>query len=341
MVSSPPVRIDVFCHFFPARFLAERNRRAGSGFGTQYAKYFEANPGLSSLDIRFRTLDQFPDVRQLLTIAGPNSESITEPRDTVELARMANDGLAELVQKHPDRFIGAAACLPMNDVDAALLETERAIEELGFRGVEIFTDICGKALDRPEFFPLYEKMQDYDLPILLHPRRTNTTADYVEEEKSKFLIYTNFGWPFETSKAMARLAFGGVFERFPRLKVLTHHAGGMVPFFARRVELSWDFNEKLMGYQRDGQTLSRPPIEYYKRFYCDTAIQGNTAALMCALDFFGVDQMLFATDSPYDDEFGVRVYRETIPAVEAMAISDADKLKIFEGNARRIFKLTR
>lgn len=340
MVSSPPVRIDVFCHFFPARFLAERNRRAGSGFDTQYAKYAEANPGLTSLDLRFRTLDQFPDVRQLLTIAGPNIESITQPRDTVELARMANDGLAELVQKHPDRFIGAAATLPMNDVDAALLETERAIEQLGFRGVEIFTDICGKPVDSPEFFPLYEKMQVYDLPILLHPRRTNTTADYPGEEKSKFLIYTNFGWPFETAKAMARIAFGGVFERFPRLKVLTHHAGGMVPFFAKRVELSWDFNEKLMGYQRDGQTLSRRPIEYYKQFHCDTAIQGNTAALMCALDFFGIDRMMFATDSPYDNEMGVRVYRETIPAIEAMPISQADKQKIFEVNARQFFRLT-
>jgi aminocarboxymuconate-semialdehyde decarboxylase len=333
------MRIDVFCHFFPSRFLAERNRRAGSSFGTQYAKYFEANPGLSDLDIRFRTLDQFPDVRQLLTIAGPNIESITSPPDTVELARMANDGLAELVQKYPDRFIGAAACLPMNDVDAALVEADRAIKQLGFCGVEMFTDICGKPLDRPEFFPLYEKMQAFDLPILLHPRRTNTTADYADEERSKFLIYTNFGWPFETAKAMARLAFGGVLERFPKLKILTHHAGGLVPFFAKRIELSWEFNRQLMGYQDDGQSLSKPPIEYYKQFYCDTAIQGNTSALMCALDFFGVDHMMFATDSPYDNEMGVRVYRETIPAVEAMAISRDDKDKIFEGNARRLFKL--
>jgi aminocarboxymuconate-semialdehyde decarboxylase len=333
------MRIDAFCHFFPPRFLEQRNRRAGSGFGTQYAKYFDANPGLSNLDIRFRTLDQFPDVRQLLTIAGPNIESITSPPDTVELARMANDGLAELVAKYPDRFIGAAACLPMNDLDAALREADRAIHELGFRGVEIFTDICGKPLDRPEFFPLYEKMQACDLPILLHPRRTNTTADYIDEEKSKFLIYTNFGWPFETAKAMARLAFGGVLERFPRLKIVTHHAGGLVPFFAKRIELSWEFNRKLMGYADDGQTLSKPPIEYYKQFYCDTAIQGNTPALMCAFDFFGADHMLFATDSPYDDEMGARVYRETIPAVEAMAIGAADKQKIFEGNARRLFKL--
>ena len=241
--------------------------------------------------------------------------------------------------KYPDRFIGAAACLPMNDVDAALQETDRAIQDLGFRGVEIFTDICGRPVDSPEFLPLFEKMQDYDLPILLHPRRTNTTPDYADEATSKFLIYTNFGWPFETSKAMARLAFGGVLERFPNLKILTHHAGGMVPFFAKRIELSWDFNEKLMGYRHDGQTLTRSPIESYKSFYCDTAIQGNTSALICAYEFFGGDHMLFATDSPYDDEFGVRVYRETIPAVEAMAIGAADKQKIFEGNARRIFKL--
>jgi predicted TIM-barrel fold metal-dependent hydrolase len=333
------MQIDVFCHFLPPRYLAQRNRRAGSGFGTQYARYFEANPGLTDLDIRFRTLDAFPEVRQLLTIAGPNVESITAPGDAAELARIANDELAEMVAKYPDRFIAAAACLPMNDVDAALQEADRAIRDLGFRGVEIFTDICGKPVDSPEFLPLFEKMQDYDLPILLHPRRTNTTPDYADESTSKFLIYTNFGWPFETSKAMARLAFGGVMERFPHLKILTHHAGGMVPFFARRIELSWDFNEKLMGYRHDGQTLTRSPIESYQSFYCDTAIQGNTPALMCAYEFFGAAHMLFATDSPYDDELGKRVYRETIPAVESMAISAADKQKIFEGNARRIFRL--
>ena len=331
--------IDVFCHFLPPRYLEQRNRRAGPSFGTQYAKYYQANAGLHDIETRFRILDNYPDVRQLLTIAGPNVESITEPRDTVDLARIANDELAEMVAKHPDRFISAGACLPMNDVDAALRETDRAIRELGFCCVEIFTDINGKPVDAPEFFPLYEKMQDYDLPILLHPRRTNITADYVDEATSKFLVYTNFGWPFETSKAMARLAFGGVMERFPRLKIVTHHAGGMVPFFHKRVELSWDFNERLMGYQRDGQTLSRKPLDYYRSFYCDTAIQGNTVALMCAHDFFGTDHMMFATDCPYDDELGERVYRETIPAVEAMDLDAAAKAKIFEGNARRLFRL--
>ena len=331
--------IDVFAHLLTPRYLHERNTRAGAGFGTQYAKYWRANPGLTDLDIRFRVMDQYPEVRQILTIAGPNVESITKPADAVECARIANDEMAELVAKHPDRFIAACACLPMTDVEATLGEIRRAIDQLGFKGIEIFTDINGKPLDAPEFVPIFDLMQAYDLPILLHPRRTNSTPDYSTEDRSKFLVYTNFGWPFESSAAMARLAFGGVLERFPGLKIITHHAGGLIPFFHKRIELSWDFNVERMGYQTDGQTLSRAPLEYYRMFYCDTAIQGNTPALMCALEFFGADHMVFATDTPYDNELGRRVYRETIPAVDAMPISNADRRKIFEGNARRLFKL--
>ena len=331
--------IDVFAHLLTPRYLRERNARAGGSFGTQYAKYWSANPGLTDLAIRFRVMDQYPQVRQILTIAGPNIESITKPADAVECAKIANDEMAELVARHPDRFVTACACLPMSDVDATLLEIERAIDQLGFRGVEVFTDINGTPLDAPEFLPVFERMAAYDLPILLHPRRTNSTPDYATEDRSKFLVYTNFGWPFESSAAMARLAFGGVLERFPTLKIITHHAGGLIPFFHKRIELSWDFNRERMGYQNDGQTMSRPPIDYYRRFYCDTAIQGNTAALMCACEFFGADHMVFATDTPYDNELGTRVYRETIPAVEAMTISAVDRESIFAGNAKRLFKL--
>ena len=331
--------IDVFSHLLTPRYLKERNSRAGSGFGSQYAKYWKANPGLTDLDIRFRVMDKYPDVRQILTIAGPNVESIVSPKDAVECSKIANDEMAELVAKHPDRFLTACANLPMSDVDETMKEIDRAIDQLGFRGVEVFTDICGKPLDAPEFLPIFEEMQKRDLPILLHPRKTNTTPDYAGEEKSKFLVYTNFGWPFETSIAMARLAFGGVLEKCPRLKIITHHAGGMIPFFHKRVELSWDFNLELMGYQRDGQTMTKAPLDYYRMFYCDTAIQGNTPALMCAYEFFGGDHMVFATDMPYDNEYGERLYRETIPAVEAMPIDAAAKRKIYELNARRLFRM--
>jgi predicted TIM-barrel fold metal-dependent hydrolase len=332
--------IDIFNHVLPPRYLKERNARAGNMLAAnQYGKYFSANPGLTDLDVRFRAMDRFPQVVQLITIAGPNVESVVEPKDAVECARIANDEMAEMVAKHPDRFCGAAACLPMTDMDAAMKEAERALDDLGFRGVEVFTDIRGKPLDSPEFLPLFEMMAKRNLPVLLHPRRTNTTVDYPGEEKSKFLIYTNFGWPYETTMAMARLAFGGVLGKFPSLKIITHHAGGMIPYFHKRVQLSWDFNERRMGYKFDGAQLTQPPVDYYKMFYCDTAIQGNTPALMCAYEFFGADQMLFATDAPYDDRFGERVYEETIAAVDAMPIDAIAKKKIYEDNARRIFKL--
>ena len=333
------MKIDVFSHVLPPRYLEARNARAGTRLATQYGKYFRANPGLTDLDVRFRSMDKFPDVMHLLTIAGPNVESVLDPKDAVECARIANDEMAELVALHPDRFAGACACLPMNDVDAALAEADRAIRELRFRGVEIFTDIAGKPVDSPEFLPLCEKMAAYNLPILLHPRRTNTTADFVGEPTSKYLVYTNFGWPYESSVAMARLAFGGPLERFPTLKIVTHHAGGMIPYFHKRVQLSWDFNEMRMGYRHDGQALTKSPLDYYRMFYCDTAIQGNTPALMCAFEFFGADHMLFATDTPYDNQLGERVTRETIAGIEAMAIPEESRRKIFADNARRIFRL--
>ena len=333
------MKIDVFAHLLTPRYLRERNARAGSAFASQYARYWSANPGLTDLDIRFRIMDRYPDVRQILTIAGPNIESITTREDAVECARIANDEMAELVGRYPDRFVTACACLPMTDVDAALREIDRAIAQLGFRGIEVFTDINGKPLDAPEFLPIFDTMQSRDLPILLHPRRTNTTPDYATEEKSRFLVYTNFGWPFESSAAMARIAFGGVLERCPSLKIITHHAGGLIPFFHKRIELAWDFNVQRMGYRYDGQTLTRAPLDYYRRFYCDTAIQGNTPALMCAHEFFGADHMVFATDMPYDNEMGERVYRETIAAVDAMPIDETSRTKIYEGNARRLFRL--
>src|SRR4029079_15361460 len=141
--------IDVFSHVLPPRYLEERNKRAGSRLATQYGRYFHANPGLTGLEWRFESMDKYPEVVPLLTIAGPNRESVLEPKDAAECARIANDEMAEMVAKHPDRVVGACASLPMNDIDAALAEADRAITELRFRGVEIFTDHNGRPVDAP------------------------------------------------------------------------------------------------------------------------------------------------------------------------------------------------
>ena len=196
-----------------------------------------------------------------------------------------------------------------------------------------------KPIDLPEYMPLYEMMSNYDLPIWIHPRREASMADYTTEKASKYFINHCFGWPYETTMAMARLVFSGILETYPTLKLITHHAGAMIPFFADRIE-------KLYGYLGShGQAafmvkLRKPPLDYFKAFYNDTALYGNPAGLMCAHGFFGSDHLLFGTDMPYDPEQGNQFTRETIRAVEQMNITNPEKEKIFKDNAVALLHLS-
>ena len=212
---------------------------------------------------------------------------------------MGNDGMAELVQQYPDRFISAVASLPMNDIEASLKEIDRTIKELKFRGIQIFTHINDKPLDSPEYLPIFEKMSQYNLPILIHPRAGITNADYKTETQSKYLNVGTFGWPYETSVAMARIVYSGILEKYPNLKIITHHAGAMVPFLEQRIIGLQDSAETLRK-ENHKLGLSKAPIEYFKMFYADTALYGSTPGLMCSYAFFGADHMLFGTDMPFD-----------------------------------------
>ncbi len=266
-----------------------------------------------------------------MTIAGPPVESIANARNASELAAIANDDMAELITKHPDRFLAAVACLPMNNIDAALREADRAIGDLGFKGVQIYTPINGKPIDSPEFMALYEKMAEYDLPIWIHPTRGRDTPDYSSEDYSRYRIFAMFGWPYETAVAMARLVFSGVLEKYPNIKFITHHCGSMVPYFGQRIA---SFGRTIVP--RQGMT--KPPIEYFKMFYGDTALSGSTLGLTCGYAFFGAEHLLFGTDMPFGDEYGDPCGR-IISSVESMDIPDSDKRKIFAGNARRLLRL--
>ena len=129
----------------------------------------------------------------------------------------------------------------MNNVPAALEEMDRAIGKLGAKGIQIFTNVNGRPLDEPEFYPIFERMvKKYDLPIWVHPTRTAKFPDYPTESKSKYEIWWLFGWPYETSAFMARLVFSGMLEKLPKLKIITHHLGAMVPFFDKRIGYGMD-----------------------------------------------------------------------------------------------------
>lgn len=334
------MKIDVFCHIFPQAFF--ERMIAGSGRGAYMQKRVREIPVMVDLEARFRMMDRFEDYSQVLSLAAPPIEALGEGAQAGELARIGNDGMAELVVKHPDRFPGFIASLPMNDPEGATREAERTILDLGATGIQIYSNVNGKPLDDPAYLPLFQKMADFDLPIWLHPTRPATFPDYLGEKKSKYEMWWVFGWPYETSIAMSRILFAGYFDRFPNLKIITHHMGAMIPYFAGRIGPGLD---QLGSRTEDenltlvGRKLKKRPIDYYRMFYADTALFGAKEAMVCGLDFFGADQTLFASDSPFDPEKGPGFIRETIRCLEEMEISSEDRKKIYEGNARRMLRL--
>jgi predicted TIM-barrel fold metal-dependent hydrolase len=232
------VKIDIFNHFYPRRFFDDFIN-VGASF-KDMGKRVQALAPIYDLDIRFKTMDEFGDFRLVLTMPQPPVEALAGPDKTPLMARVANDGLAELVDKYPKRFVGFGACLPMNNPDETLKELDRAVSQLGAKGAQIYTNINNRPLDDPEFTPVFDEMARRKLPIWLHPTRGSDFPDYLTEDKSQYEIWWTFGWPYETSAAMARLVFSGLFDRHPDIKIITHHGGAMIPFFEGRVGYGWD-----------------------------------------------------------------------------------------------------
>jgi len=287
--------------------------------------------------------EKFRDVQQVLTLGLPSPELLGDAAHSPEYARVANDGMAEMCRKWPQEFPAFVASLPMNNPRAAVDETDRAINQLGAKGVQIITSVAGRPLDEPEYFTVFERATNHhDVPIWMHPARPASRADYAGEPKSKYEIWQVLGWPFETSVAMARMVFSGFFDRLPKLRIITHHCGGMIPYFAGRAETLW---AQLGSRSAEGdeaqvlQRLKRAPIEYFRMFYGDTVLGGAAAPLACGIAFFGVDHVVFASDCPFDPEGGPMFIREGIRSIEELGLSDGDKRKIYYGNASTLLKL--
>jgi len=330
------MKIDIFAHIIPPKFAALLLESAKRSFTLK--EHISHFPTLFDLDHRFRIMDKYPDVIQVLTVPGASVDEIAGPKEAATLAQKINDEMAELVWKYPDRFAAGVATVSMANIDGALKELDRVINELNLRGVQLRIPIKGKPVDLPEFLPLYEKMCQYNLPIWWHPEGRPDVPNYEGERESKYWIWHMWGLPFETTVSMTRLVFSGIFEKYPNLKIVTHHCGAMVPFFAERIINHYNFIE--MRNKLDfNRGLTKHPIEYFRMFYNDTAILGNPPALMCAYDFFGVERILFGTDMPFDPTLGDYGIGRTIKAIEQMDIPDSDREKIFGDNARKLMRL--
>jgi len=330
--------IDVYNHILPKKYQETLEKKVtGRDLSLPSSRWAKTVPTLVDLEARFRIMDAFDGYIQVISIASPPSYAIAPAPVAIELARIANDELAKLVQNYPERFAAGIATLPMNDPEAALAEAERAMKDLRLRAVEVGTDILGKPLDAPEFIPLYEQMAELGRPIFIHPLGEMSTPDYRGEKISKYRLWTKLRWPYATALAVCRLVYSGVMERVPGLKVVTHHCGGIIPYLAGRLDWGDDVNEMLMG-QRDVD-LKEHALVYFRRIFYDTAVSGNTAALQCARAFAGVDQMVFGTDVPFDNQLGRRLIRQTIESVERMGLSDEEKRKIYRDNAIKLLRL--
>ncbi len=335
-------RLDAYSHILPAPYFARMRELAVDSGALK--RWLELD-ALHDVDARLRMMDAFGDgYQQVLTLSSPPIELLAGPRDSPALARLANESMHALCERHPDRFPAFVASLPMNNPDAALAEIAFALDELGARGVQVFTNVNGRPLDDPAFHGVFAEMARRDLPVWLHPARGAGFADYAAEDTSRYEIWWALGWPYETSVAMARLVFSGLLERHPDIKIITHHLGAMIPYLEGRIRLGWS---EQLGSRTAGEDLTRlrsttpprPPLEYFRRFYADTALSASASGIRCGLDFFGTEHVLFGTDCPFDPEGGPGFIRETIRVLDTLDLTATAREQIYHGNLLRLMRL--
>ena len=332
------MQIDAYTHFIPKKFVETMDRIAGDH--KDIGKRMRNIPCIHDLDERRRVVDQFKDYAQILSYPMPPVEAVAKPDKVEELTRIINDGFAEIVEKDPDKFPGFVAQVSLASPEGSVREAERAIGDLGACGVQIYTNINGKPLDRPEFAPFFAAMEKLGKPIWIHPVRGADHADYLDEQKSLYEIWWAFGWSYETAAAMARLVFSKTLDRHPDLKLIVHHFGGIVPILEGRIGPGWDqigARTTDEDYQALKNSLKKRPLAYFKEnFYADSAVFGADAATACGLAFYPNEKVVFASDCPFDPEKGTAYIRETLRILHAADLTKAQRDNIFYKNLETI-----
>jgi predicted TIM-barrel fold metal-dependent hydrolase len=248
--------------------------------------------------------------------------------DADEICRLSNDDNYALCKAYPDRFVNICI-VSLLDMKSTMAELQRCIDELDCRGVTVSSNINGKGLDSPEYFPFYEKLAEHELPLLIHP--THWESYPLVDMDEGWRLMQMLGWPFDTSQAVWRLIQGGVLDRYPTLKIVTHHMGAMMPYFARRIEGNFNRNWR----DKLGHELSH----YWQNIYGDTATDGTVASYPCGYAFFGPDRLMYGSDYPFGGEAGEDDVRENLAGVRTLDIPTRDMEKILGGNAEKLLKI--
>jgi len=324
------MRIDAYTHFLPKKFTEKMESSAGKL--ADIGKRMRGVPCLHDLDERMRIVDMFKDYQQILSHGMPPIETFAAPEDCEEYCKLINDGFVEIREKHRDHFPGFVAQVSLASPDAGVREAERAIKDLGALGVQIYTNVNDKPLDLPQYEPFFAKMAELGKPVWLHPNRGANHADYIGEKKSLYEIWWTFGWSYETAAAMGRLVMSKVIDRNPGLKMILHHFGGIIPMLEGRIGPGWDqlgARTSDEDYVSLRKSLKKRPLDYFKQdFWADTATFGGKGAMLCGLDFYPEDKILFASDCPFDPEKGTGYIRMTLEILDNLNLPKPLREKI-------------
>jgi predicted TIM-barrel fold metal-dependent hydrolase len=337
-IRTPEARIDAHTHFAPLKFLEFVEKEEGRPF--PLSSMYKGRPALIDIQARLELLDQNGiDINVLVPVPWIEAfrKVYADPALAVQAARLMNDELAAIVASHPTRFRGVAI-LPVVDPDAMVAELHRAVKELGFVGAYVAVGPTAKRMDHPDYEHLYKALVDLDATLWLHPSRPPIIPDYTDEKLSQYYEWLLVGWPYDTTSAMFRIVFAGVFDRYPTIRIVTHHHGAFIPLLEARLTNGWPLLEPV-GLPMPTK-ISKPYVDHFRKFYSDTASSGFAPkALELAVDFFGSERVLYGSDAPFDVQDGRIFISGTLRAVDAMGAAPETKTAILSKNARRILKI--
>lgn len=283
---------------------------------------------LWNVEKRFEDMDDYGIDKQVITLALPPLWRGMDPEEALPLVELANDEIRRLADEHPDRFIPVGT-LPFA-TEEYRDEYRRCVDDLGLKGVQLFSNVDGRPIDSPAFEALFEQAADDGVPLWLHPQLYEWY-----EWADEYMDHRLFGWPFDTTLALSRLVFSGIIDRNPNLKLVSHHGGGMVPFYGKRIEM---FFEQRMRYPENYPGVENWPEynhsieESFQSFFADTAVSGSTSAIDCAMSYFGSDHILFGTDYPFSPERGRTALRTTVDAIEGASFDEQERTAVYAGN---------
>ncbi len=335
--------IDFQAHLFPEEYLAEMARVQGnvileapdpnSGMSYFYDRTLKCRINTATFqgrdpDRRVEHMDRLGIDVQILSVPPPGADRF-DGAGAASLARQANDALSRICKKYPRRFIGLFT-LPTSSVKASLDEIERSINELGLKGFGCYSNLNGRPLDHEELLPIYERLAELKLPVYIHPTAPLAT----QATGLDIMPVLIFGWAFDSTVAMTRLVYGRVMERFPEIDFVVADVGGVLAFFAQRATNIYTGRTEEI---RKKYGLKENPLTCFKKFHVDTA-DHPSSTLRIVFDFFGPDRLVLGTNYPYGPEEGCLFVKNSLKAIDDLALGKEEKDKILGGNAARVFK---